>query len=609
MIPKSLHKSDVLPQQPAIDLDFDLTGFEATWTPAGGKPTWTGWLPHIDLDVSREFTKGSAPHDALWASMDEPGELTLRGQIDLVDMLRPAIQPGSKIDYEYPPESVTVTFDATSPKSKLQVMVAKSAQHAASDTDSHVTFDVPATASKLVPVEIHLTKDSGPAALAAQWTTNEDNRPRPFPLRRLILPWADTSGKAEDATIAVRPPELEGGSWARGYREFFGEKAMCAKCHTIYGRGGTIGPDLSNLIHRDYVSVLRDIEHPSFAINPDYLSYTVVLNDGRVLSGVVQSTKDTISVGDSKGVTTVLKRADVEEMRPLTVSTMPEKLPELIGPERMRDLLTFLLTPPPQMPHDHPGPRPKPRTLAEVKAALAGAPSPPEKTRPIHILLVDGAKDHGIGEHDYPAFQKVWSELLAAANDTEVSTASEWPSTKQFEQADVIVFFQHGDWNDKRAADIDSYLERGGGLVYIHWAIDGQKGGHEFAKRIGLAGLGVVGFRHGEETLAFNRDAHSPITRNFDTLKLFDETYWKMAGSLTPDRVLATAVEDGQPQPQMWTLEPHHGRVFVSIPGHFSWTFDDPLFRILLLRGIAWAAHEPVDRFNDLVWPGADVSR
>jgi type 1 glutamine amidotransferase len=261
------------------------------------------------------------------------------------------------------------------------------------------------------------------------------------------------------------------------------------------------------------------------------------------------------------------------------------------------------------MPRDHPGPRPKLRSIAEVNAALAGAPNPPDKLRPIHILFVAGAKDHGIGEHDYPAFQNAWSELLAAATDTEVSTAREWPSAEQFNHADVAVFFQHGDWNEKRATDIDAYLKRGGGLVYIHWAIDGQKGGHEFAKRIGLAGLGLVGFRHGEETLAFNRAAKHPISRNFDTLKLFDETYWKMAGSLPADRVLATAVEDGQPQPQMWSLEPGQGRVFVAIPGHFSWTFDDPLFRVLLLRGIAWAAHEPVDRFNDLVWVGADISR
>jgi putative heme-binding domain-containing protein len=603
--------SGVLPQDPVIDLDFDLSGCEATWKPSRGGAAWSGWLPHLDLDVSRQFTKDSAPHDELWNSINEPGELTLRGQLELTDMLRPAIQPGSKIDYEYPPESVTVSFNSAALKSKLQLITSgdKRIEPASTKTGSQVTFTVPADAKKLVPFEIRLTKQSGSPTLAAEWTTNEDNRPRPFPLRRLLLPWADTSDKAEDALISHQPPELDGGSWARGYREFFGEKAMCSKCHAMYWRGGTIGPDLSNLVHRDYASVLRDVTHPSFAINPDYLSYTVVLNDGRVLVGVVHSTRDTISVGDSKGVITMLKRADVQEMHPSPISTMPEKLPEQLGPERTRDLLTFLLTPPPQMPRDHPGPRPKARTVAEVRTMLAGAPNPPGKTRLVHVLFVSGAKDHGIGEHDYPAFQKTWSELLAAAYDTQVSTASEWPTTKQFKETNVIVFFQHGDWNEKRAADIDAYLKRGGGLVYIHWAVDGQKGGHEFAKRIGLAGLGLVGFRHGEETLAFNHSTKHPIIRNFDTLKLFDETYWKMAGSLPADRVLATAVEDGQPQPQLWSLEPGKGRVFVSIPGHFSWTFDDPLFRILLLRGIAWAAHEPVDRFNDLVWLGSEISR
>ncbi len=607
----TMNEPDVLPQRAAIDLAFDLSGCEAIWKPASGGTAWTGWLPHYDLDVSRQFTKGSAPHDALWAAMAEPGELTLRGQLDLTDMLRPAVQPGSKIDYEYPPESVTVKFTIASPKSKLQLIhpTDKSPQVVVDTANGHTTFTVSAGAKKLVPVEIRLTKKSGPAVLTADWNTNEDARPRPFPLRRLLLPWADTSSKADETLVAVRPPELNGGSWARGYHEFFSEKATCSKCHTIYGRGGVIGPDLSNLVHRDYASVLRDITHPSYAINPDYLSYTVTLSDGHVLSGVVHTAGDTVSVGDTKGVTTKIKRVDVEEMRPSAVSTMPEKLAEQLGPERMRDLLTFLLTPPPQMPRDHPAPRPKARSQAEVNAALAGAPNPPEKIRPIDILMVAGAKDHGIGEHDYPAFQKAWSELLSAASDTEVSTAWEWPKPEQFKKADVVVFFQHGDWNDQRATDIDAYLKRGGGLVYIHWAIDGQKGGHEFARRIGLAGLGLVGFRHGEETLAFNRVTQHPVTRNFDTLKLFDETYWKMAGTLSDDRVLATAVEDGKPQPQLWSLEPGKGRVFVSIPGHFSWTFDDPLFRILLLRGIAWAAHEPVDRFNDLVWVGAEFSR
>src|SRR5947209_19759079 len=81
---------------------------------------------------------------------------------------------------------------------------------------------------------------------------------------------------------------------------------------------------------------------------------------------------------------------------------------------------------PPRMPTYPKAAPPEPRTLAEVKAVLAGAPAQ-VKTRPIHVVLVAGKKDHGIGEHDYPAWQKVWQRLLAMAPDTEVSTPSEWP--------------------------------------------------------------------------------------------------------------------------------------------------------------------------------------
>jgi type 1 glutamine amidotransferase len=296
-------------------------------------------------------------------------------------------------------------------------------------------------------------------------------------------------------------------------------------------------------------------------------------------------------------------------MEPATVSLMPEGLPEQLGPDRMRDLLTFLLTPPPQMPRDLQQGRPKPRPLAEVKAVLEGAPSPAEKPRPIHIVLVAGEKDHGAGEHDYPAWQLAWAELLAAAENVEVSTAWEWPDEEAFQTADAMVFYQHGDWNPERAADIDPFLKRGGGLVYIHWAVDGRQHGREFAKRIGLAALGFGGFRHGEIRLDFNRETKHPIIRNFERLTMIDETYWKLAGAIQPNRTLATAVEENEPHAQLWTMEHGQGRVFVSIPGHYSWTFDDPLFRVLLLRGIAWTAHEPVDRFNNLVWPGAEVAK
>jgi type 1 glutamine amidotransferase len=223
------------------------------------------------------------------------------------------------------------------------------------------------------------------------------------------------------------------------------------------------------------------------------------------------------------------------------------------------------------------------------------------------VVLVAGAKDHGPGEHDYPAWLKAWGELLAAGVRVEVVRAVEWPAKEEFQKADVMVFYQNGDWDAKRAADIDAFLERGCGLVYIHWAVDGRKNAEEFAKRIGLAAK-LIKFRHGALDLDLAGAKH-PVTRNFDKLKLVDESHWKMTGELPKDRVLGWGKEDGEARPLFWSLEKGKGRVFVSIPGHFSWTFDDPLFRVLLLRGIAWSAKEPVDRFNDLVWPGADVAK
>lgn len=266
--------------------------------------------------------------------------------------------------------------------------------------------------------------------------------------------------------------------------------------------------------------------------------------------------------------------------------------------------------PPTAMPRDHKGPRPRPRTAAEVEAVLAEAPAPPDKLRPIRIVLVAGKKDHGKGEHDYPAWQKAWAALFRRAAQVEVATSWEWPDREEFRKADVMVFYQHGDWTPERATDIYAFLDRGGGLVYIHWAVDGRADAPGFAKRIGLASRGgKIKYRHGPLDLTFAAANRHPIARNFDRLKLEDESYWMLTGELPRERVIATQVEDKEPRSLFWTVEHARGRVFVSIPGHYSWTFDDPLFRVLLLRGIAWAAKEPVDRFNDLVWLGADFRR
>jgi type 1 glutamine amidotransferase len=255
---------------------------------------------------------------------------------------------------------------------------------------------------------------------------------------------------------------------------------------------------------------------------------------------------------------------------------------------------------------------PQPRAASDVAQLLAGSDAevlaterdkPPQK-----IVLVAGPKDHGQGEHDYPAWQQVWARLLGEAEQTEVDTAWEFPTAPQIETADVLVFYQRGRWDDERAVAIDSFLSRGGGLVYIHWAVDGRGGQEEMAKRIGLAALGgQIRYRHGELNIDFTPGRSHPIARNFDRIGWVDESYWQLTGNPADIRLLGTSDEEGQPQPQFWTVERGRGRVFVSIPGHYMWTFDDPAFRTLLLRGIAWVGHRNVDRFNPLVMLDARV--
>ena len=58
-----------------------------------------------------------------------------------------------------------------------------------------------------------------------------------------------------------------------------------------------------------------------------------------------------------------------------------------------------------------------------------------------------------------------------------------------------------------------------------------------------------------------------------------------------------------------WTYEAPDtkGRTFVCIFGHYYWTFDDPYFRLMLLRGMAWAAKDDVYRFDRLAVEGVEM--
>jgi type 1 glutamine amidotransferase len=251
---------------------------------------------------------------------------------------------------------------------------------------------------------------------------------------------------------------------------------------------------------------------------------------------------------------------------------------------------------------------PSPRDPALVQAVLAKAPKPPAEPKPTHVMLIAGKKDHGPGEHDYPAFQKAWGPLLAKAPATKVSTAWEWPTKEQWSGVDVAVCYLRTKWTKEQIDDIKTLQQRGGGLVLVHWAIAPDQGGlwDEHRALVGLNWKRLK-YRHGPLDLKLTQGDH-PITLGLPSpLPLLDEAYWPMDGDTSKVTILGTSeermsdAEQPQAHPMLWTYEPAHGgRAFVCILGHYMWTFDDPLFRLILMRGIAWSANKDVYRFDGL---------
>lgn len=629
LLPQIAHpKVDVdqlaIRQLPEIELGYTTQGVQVDWNsreraslpkPPQGTPLepadWIGVIPHFDLQVSRELTRGSAEHERLWRMMSHGGEGTLTTQVDFGEVLRPKVQPGSKIAYKWPEEQVRLHVKVSVP---YQFTFGDSTvRRDAGEHDLVAAISNPGELSAR-QVSFRLGPLEEPSTIEVSLSTNEDSRRRPIPLHRLN--WRGFEMPSKETGLVKRPseppPELRGGDWLRGRDVFFSEQALCFKCHTVAGQGGTIGPNLSNLRHRDYASVVRDVTQPSYAINPDYITYSLLLADGQSLSGVVRSERDKLRVGDAKGVEHVVAKDEIEVLKAQAISTMPDNIVKTLPAEKLRDLLTFLLlAPPPELepaPITRPG-APPPRPRSDVEAALAGSEKlDPQKLKELKVVLVAGPKDHGENEHDYPDWQKRWNKLFTLAPKVKIETAEVWPSAEQFKTADVLVWYSaNPGWSPEKAKEIDEFQARGGGMVYLHFAVNGQRAPDQLAERIGLA-WGPSKFRHGAVDLKFAAESKHPIVRNFTKAHFEDESYWNLVGDESKITLLASGEEEGKPQPLIWTYERGKGRVFVSILGHYSWTFDDPLFRTLIFRGICWTAGEPVDRFNDLVPIGARIA-
>jgi putative membrane-bound dehydrogenase-like protein len=158
-------------------------------------------------------------------------------------------------------------------------------------------------------------------------------------------------GKITPATTGEKLTQIRnlGATLSRGAGDHVAGKAIftknCATCHTLYGEGGKIGPDLTGADRKNRVYLMTQIVDPSAIIRQEFLAYVVNTKDGRALTGLmVESTPETVTLVDAKNVRSVLRRDQIDEMKASPVSLMPEKLLEPLDDKQLRDLFAYLQT-------------------------------------------------------------------------------------------------------------------------------------------------------------------------------------------------------------------------------------------------------------------------
>lgn len=139
------------------------------------------------------------------------------------------------------------------------------------------------------------------------------------------------------------PAIVNQGDASRGEALFWG-KFRCGNCHMVNGRGGRLGPELTQIgALRSKAILIREIRNPSEFIGRGFEPITVVTLSGERITGV-RKNEDTFSLQmmDQQENIRLFLKTELREVIPLDQSLMPVYGPPELPDTELDDLLRFL---------------------------------------------------------------------------------------------------------------------------------------------------------------------------------------------------------------------------------------------------------------------------
>ena len=123
----------------------------------------------------------------------------------------------------------------------------------------------------------------------------------------------------------------------------------CATCHTLFAEGGQTGPNLTGYERDNMDFLLLAVVDPSAAIREEFTQFQIVTTSGLTLTGLIDKQDDrTVSIRGANNQTTLLNRDEVEVLKAMDTSIMPDGLVEKINDTELADLFAYVMTRTPQ---------------------------------------------------------------------------------------------------------------------------------------------------------------------------------------------------------------------------------------------------------------------
>jgi putative heme-binding domain-containing protein len=117
----------------------------------------------------------------------------------------------------------------------------------------------------------------------------------------------------------------------------------CSPCHSIGGKGGSIGPNLDGVNQWGPRALAEKILDPNRNISENFRNYSIKLKDGKLMSGLYRRDEGAIIVfADAGGHEFSVPKKDISEQVASKFTLMPDNFKERLSPKSFNSLIYFL---------------------------------------------------------------------------------------------------------------------------------------------------------------------------------------------------------------------------------------------------------------------------